>query len=113
MCLDMFLQILGSLEGFATEFTLVWLQRDVDSNMRSDVVALDGSRSALTPCACQVEVVGRLSADMSFTYMLLSSMVSFCEIEIQETHRLHIEPLVFGIARRILAIGIVSFRLRR
>lgn len=112
MCLDMFLQILWSLEGFATEFTLVRLERDVDSNMRCDVVALDGGSSALTPCACQVEVVGRLSADVSFAYMLLSSMVSFCEDEGTKNYRLHIEPLVFGIARRILAIGIVSFRLR-
>ena len=58
MCLDMFLQILGSLEGFATEFTLVRLQRYVDSNVGGDVIALDCSRSTLAPGAGQVQVVG-------------------------------------------------------
>ena len=81
MCLDMFLQILWSLEGLATEFTLVRFERNVDSNVRGNVVALDGGGSALAPCARQVEVVGRFSADVSFTYMLLSSMVSFEKFE--------------------------------
>jgi len=57
MCLDMFLQILGSLERLAAEFTLVRLQWDVDSNVGGDVVSFDGRGSALAPCAGQVQVV--------------------------------------------------------
>lgn len=113
MCLDMFLKILWSLKGLATELALVRLERNMNSDVRGDVVALDGCCSALTPCACQVEVVGRFSTDVSFTYVLLLSKVSYQKIEEEGDVDLRIEPLVFGIARRILAIDIVNFRLRR
>lgn len=67
----MFLQVLWPLEGLATELTLVRLERDVDSNMRGDVIALDRRRSALTPGAGQVEVVGRLATNMALANVLL------------------------------------------
>lgn len=38
--LHMLLQVLRTLEGFAAEITLVWLKRNMDANMRSDVVTL-------------------------------------------------------------------------
>jgi len=76
MGLDMFLQILRSLERLAAEFTLVGLQRDVDSDVRRDVVALDGRGSALTPCAGQVQVVGRFATDVSLADVLLSIMLA-------------------------------------
>lgn len=47
----MLLQILRALEGLSAEFTLVWFERDVDPDMRSDVVALDGCGPAGAPCA--------------------------------------------------------------
>ena len=71
MGLDMFFQILGSLEGLATEFALVRLQRDVNADVRGDVVTLDGGGAALAPGAGQVEVVGRLAADMTLADMFL------------------------------------------
>jgi len=74
--LDMFLQILRSLECLPAEFTLVRLQWDVDSNVGGDVVPLDRGGSALAPRAGQVQVVSRLSSDMSLTYVLLMTMVS-------------------------------------
>ena len=72
MCFDMFLQILWSLERLPTEFALVWLEWDMDSDMGGDVVTLDRRGSALTPGAGQVEVVRRLTTYVSLTYMFLS-----------------------------------------
>lgn len=47
----MFLEVLRSLEGFATELALMGLQGDVNSNVRRDVIALYSSCSALAPGA--------------------------------------------------------------
>lgn len=49
--LHMLFQILRALEGLSTEFALVWLKRNVDTDMRGNVVALDGCGSAGAPCA--------------------------------------------------------------
>jgi len=76
MCLDMLLQILWALERLAAEFTLVWLERDVHSNVRGDVVALDGGGVALAPGAGQVEVVRRLAAYMALADVFLRLGVS-------------------------------------
>lgn len=71
MSLDMFLKILRTLESFGTEFAFVWFQRDMDSNVGSDVVAFDGCGTATTPLTRQVEVVGALAADVTFADMFL------------------------------------------
>ena len=71
MCLDVFLEILRTFEGFAAELALVRLKRDVDSDVRGDVVAFDGSGTALTPSAGKIEVVSRLAANMTFTDVFL------------------------------------------
>lgn len=72
MSLDMFLQILGTLEGFATEITLVRLKGHMHTNVRGDVVALDSRGVAGSPLAGQVQVVGALATDMAFTNVFLS-----------------------------------------
>lgn len=69
--LDMLLQFLRTLESLAAEVALVWLQGDVDANVRGDVITLDGGSSALVPAAGQVEVVGALATDMLLTDVLL------------------------------------------
>ena len=71
MGLDMFLEILWALESLATEFALVRLERDVDSNVGGDVVAFDSGGSTLAPLAGQVEVISRLAADMTLADMFL------------------------------------------
>ena len=68
----MLLEILGTLECLATELALVRLQRNVDSDVRGDVVALDSCGAALTPGAGQVEVVSGLAADMSLADVFLN-----------------------------------------
>ena len=76
VCLDVFLEILRTLERFPAELALVRLQGNVDSDMGSDVVALDRGGSALAPCAGQVEVVGRLAADMALADVLLECLLA-------------------------------------
>ena len=67
----MFLEILWTLEGLAAEFALVRLERDVDSDVRGDVIALDRGRSTLAPLAGQVEIVRRLTTNMALADMFL------------------------------------------
>lgn len=67
VCLDMLLEILGALEGLATEVTFVRLQRHVDTDVGSNVVTLDGGGSARIPPAGEVQVVCALSSDMLLT----------------------------------------------
>lgn len=69
--LDVLLQVLGTLEGLAAEVTLVRLERDMDTDMRRDVITLDGSSPAGVPLAGQIEVVGALSAYMSLADVVL------------------------------------------
>ena len=72
MCLDVFLQVLRTLECFSTEFTFVWLQGNVDSNMGGDVVAFDRRGATSAPSASEIEVVCALAADMAIANVLLS-----------------------------------------
>lgn len=67
----MFLEILGALERLAAKFALVRLQGNVDTDVGSDVVALDGGSATATPLTLKVEVVGALAADMTFTDVVL------------------------------------------
>jgi hypothetical protein len=69
--LDMFLQILWTLESLATEITLVWLQGHMNTDVRGDVVTLDRGGSASVPTTGEVEVVGALATNMSLTDMIL------------------------------------------
>jgi len=72
MSLDMFLQVLRSLEGFAAKVTFVRLERNVHANVRSDVIALDCGGTAVSPLAGEVQIVGALSADVSLANMFLN-----------------------------------------
>ena len=71
MSLDMFLEILRTLESLAAELALVRLQGNVDADVRGDVVALDGGGAALTPGAGQVEVVRGLATNVALADMFL------------------------------------------
>jgi hypothetical protein len=108
--LDVLLEILGALEGLATELAFVRLERDMDANMRSDVIALDGRGTTLAPGAGQVEVVGRFATDVALTDMLLLKK-SACAIKCRERY-VHREPLRMDSARRILATGTADFHPR-
>ena len=88
----MLLEILWALESLATEFALVWLQRNVHADMRGDVVALDGGGAALAPGAGEVEVVGRLAPDMALANVLLND-ASVDAISARAECSLHREPL--------------------
>ena len=51
---DVLLQILRTLEGLSAKVAFMWLQRNVDANMRGNVVALDGSSTAVPPPTSQI-----------------------------------------------------------
>lgn len=71
MSLDVLLQILWAFECLATEVALVRLQRDVDSNVRRDVITLYSRSTAVAPLTCQVQVVGALATNMALTDVVL------------------------------------------
>ena len=73
MRLDMLLQVLRPLEGLSTKLTLVRFQRNVNTDVRGDVVTLDGGCPAGVPLAGEVQVVGALAANMALTDVLLRS----------------------------------------
>jgi hypothetical protein len=69
--LDVLLQILRALECLSTEITFVRFKRDVNSNVGSDMIALDCGSSALVPSTGQIEVIGTFAADMFLADMIL------------------------------------------
>lgn len=71
MGLYMLLEVLGALERLPAEVTLVWLERDMDADVRRDVVPFDSGSAAARPLARQIQVVGALPADMPLTDMVL------------------------------------------
>jgi hypothetical protein len=71
VCLDVFLQILGTFKRLATKVTFVRLQGDVNSDVGGDVVALDGGGPARIPTTGQVEVVGAFSSNMLLANVFL------------------------------------------
>jgi len=77
----MLLEILWTLEGFATEVALVWLEWNMDAHVRCDVVALDSRGTACTPLAGEVQVVCRLAADVTLADVVLVCVLVACRIE--------------------------------
>lgn len=69
--LHMLLQILRPLEGFAAEVAFVRLKRYMDADMRGNVVAFDRGRPTIAPLACEIQVVGTLTADMAFANVVI------------------------------------------
>lgn len=69
--LDVLLEILRTLERLATKVAFVRLERNVNADVRSDVVSLDGGGTASTPLASQVQVVGALAANMALADVIL------------------------------------------
>ncbi len=69
--LHMLLQVLRTLEGLAAELASVRLKRNVNTDVRGNVVALDDCDMAIGPTAGQVEVVGTPATDMPLADMVL------------------------------------------
>jgi hypothetical protein len=73
--LHVLLEILWTLERFATEVALVRLQRHMNSDVRGNVVTLDGGCATCTPLTGQVEVVGALATDVALAYVILDDLL--------------------------------------
>lgn len=76
MSLDVLLEILRALECFATEVALVRLQGYMNSDVRGDVITLDGGGATCTPLTGQVEVVGALATDMALADVVLGVLLA-------------------------------------
>ena len=81
MSLDVLLEILRALEGLAAEVALVRLQRHVNTDVRGNVVTLDGCGAAVTPLARQIQVVGALAANVTLTNVVLLMVSTLCEMD--------------------------------
>lgn len=102
MCLYMLLKVLRPLEGLAAEFASMWLQGDVDTDVRGDVVALHNSDATITPSTGQIQVVGTLATDMALADMILFFVVSSNIIVISVRWNTHVKLLC---VRRSLTTG--------
>lgn len=69
--LDVLLQVLRTLECLATEVALVRLERDVNTDVRRDVVALNRGGAAVSPLAGEVQVVGAFATNVTLTNVIL------------------------------------------
>jgi len=103
MGLDMLLQILGTLESLAAEVALVRFERNMDSNMRGDMVALDSRSATAAPLASQVKVVGTLAADMALTNVFLTGQLPW--FTIRRRVNLHKESQARDISQSTPAIN--------
>jgi hypothetical protein len=70
--LDVLLQVLWAFEGLPTKVALMRLQRDMDADVRRDVISLDGSSTAVAPTASEVQVVCALATYMSLADVVLA-----------------------------------------
>jgi hypothetical protein len=77
MCLDMLLEILRTLEGFAAEVAFVRLKWHVYANVRCDMISLHSGGAAATPLASQIQIIGALTTDMTLANVVLGLPLAF------------------------------------
>ena len=75
----MLLEILRTFERLAAEVAFVRLERNVNTDVRSDVITLDCGSAAVAPLARQVQVVGALAPNVTFANVILR-VVSLPEV---------------------------------
>ena len=71
----MLFQVLGAFERLAAKLALVWLERNVNADMRGDMVTLNSRRAALAPGARKIQVVCGFSANMDIAEMVLEKLI--------------------------------------
>ena len=71
VCLDVFLEVLWTLESLAAKLATVRLQWDMHTDVGCNVVAFDDLDATGTPRALQVEVIGALATDVAFADVIL------------------------------------------
>jgi hypothetical protein len=74
MSLDMFLEILGTFEAFATHVAAMRLERNMDSDVASDVIPFDSLGIAVSPGTGQTKVICRFASDVCIAQVILSSI---------------------------------------
>lgn len=80
--LDVLLQVLRSLKRLATELAFVRLERDVNTDVRSDVITLYSGGATRVPLAGEAEVVCALATNMTLTNVFLhEAWLASCSYE--------------------------------
>jgi len=69
--LFMFLEILRPLERLFADFADVRLERSVDSQMASDMIAFSAGRATILPLASQTQVAGTLPTNVVVAQMVV------------------------------------------
>ena len=72
MSFHMLLQVLGTLEGLATELATMRLQGHMNSDVRRDVVAFNDLNGTICPGALQIEIVSTFAADVFIADVVLA-----------------------------------------
>lgn len=72
MGFDVLLEILRTFEGLSTELALVGLEGYMDTDMRCDMVALDGGGPTASPTTGEVQVIGTLTTDVTLADVILA-----------------------------------------
>ena len=72
----MLLQILRTFESLATELATMRFQGHMDTDVRSDVIALDDLNGTVGPGALQIEVICAFAANMFVADMILDRFVN-------------------------------------
>lgn len=70
--LDVLLKILRTLESLPTKIAFVWLERNMDSNVGSDMIALNCGGTALIPATGKVQVVCAFATNVLLADVFLS-----------------------------------------
>jgi len=71
VCFDVLLQVLGALEAFAAKLALVRFERDMYSDVRGDVIALDGGCATRIPLAGKAQIIGALATNVAFANVFI------------------------------------------
>ena len=74
MDLLVFFKILGSLEGFTTHFTIMRLQRGMNSQVTGDVVALYADCFTILPVTAKGEVASGFTANVAIAQMTIEGL---------------------------------------
>jgi len=73
MRFDMLLQILWTLESLSAKIAFVRLERNMNTDMGCDVIALDCRSTTVAPLAGQVQVIRALAANVTLADVVLET----------------------------------------
>lgn len=77
MDLLVLLEVLGAFKTLIADLTRMRLERDMDTEVRGDMVAFGTGRIAVLPKASEREVISRLASDMVVTEVVIQRLCTW------------------------------------